>query len=76
MLLGPSHVFMFFSADVVNNRIYTIEGNVGNRSVVRSIKIHAELPDPYVYPRRNEGPKRNYIVGLGKLQEYMFTQDQ
>ncbi len=74
MLLGPSHVFMFFSADPVNNRIWTIEGNVGNRSVVRSIKIHAELPDPYVYPRRNEGPKRNYIVGLGKLKRYMFEQ--
>jgi hypothetical protein len=75
MLLGPSHVFMFFSADKVNNRIYTIEGNVGNRAVVRKIKIHNELPDPYVYPQRNQGPKRNYIVGLGKLQRYMFTQN-
>ena len=74
MLLGPSHVFMFFSADTVNSFIYTIEGNVGNRAVVRKIKIHDELPDPYVYPRRNQGPKRNYIVGLGKLQQYMFEQ--
>ena len=49
---GPSHVFMFFSADTgVNNFIYTIEGNVGNRAVVRKIKVHDELPDPYVYPR-------------------------
>ena len=65
MLLGPSHVFMFFAADKVNNRIYTIEGNVANRAVVRSIKIHAELPDPYVYPRRNQGRKETISSGLG-----------
>ena len=73
MLLGPSHVFMMFSVDRKNNLIYTIEGNVSNQAVVRVHKVLEVLPDPFSTPR-DQRPKRNYIVGIGKLQLYMFKQ--
>ena len=76
MLLGPAHVFMLFSVDHIQNLIYTIEGNVGNQAVVRAHKVHKDLPNPFDFPGRSIGPKRNYIVGLGKLQTYMFEQNQ
>ena len=72
MLLGSSHVFMLLASDHVNNKIYTLEGNVGNQVTIRELSVFDELPDPY----GDNLPARRTAVGIGKLKRYMFTQDR
>ena len=70
MLLGGAHIFMLLSTDKINNRIYTIDGNYGNKIQIRSLKMFEDLPDP-----NQEGlPSRKSAVGIGRLKRYMFTQ--
>ena len=38
---------MLLSSDTINNKIYTLEGNVGNQVTVRELSVFNELPDPY-----------------------------
>ena len=70
MLLGPSHVFMLLSTDHVNNKIYTIDGNISNQVKVRKLSMFDELPDP----EDDNLPDRKSAVGIGRLKRYMFTQ--
>ena len=70
MLLGPSHVFMFFSYDPIEEAVYTIEGNVSNKAMVRKHKVASILP----LPGSVDIPKRQYILGIGRLKFYMFNQ--
>ncbi len=71
MLLAPSHVFMFFSYDKKRKLVYTIEGNVSNRAMIRAHSVYEVLPDP----RTGEQlPPRKYIGAIGRLKRYMFNQ--
>lgn len=71
MLLGPSHIFMLLSTDKVNKRVYTIDGNIGNKIVIRKLKMFSELPDP----DEDDLPSRKKATGIGRLKKFMFTQD-
>ncbi|MBT6325423.1 MAG: hypothetical protein HOJ35_05600, partial [Bdellovibrionales bacterium] len=66
----PSHVFMLLSTDHVNNKIYTIDGNISNQVKVRKLSMFDELPDP----EDDNLPDRKSAVGIGRLKRYMFTQ--
>ena len=61
---------MLLSSDTINNKIYTLEGNVGNQVTVRELSVFNELPDPY----GDNLPSRKTAVGIGRLKRYMFTQ--